>query len=74
VLLLVLVEILALVTDDEVVRSEQEPARAAGRVADSVVGAGLDAIDDRLDQLARRKVLTGSLVARQDVRELVALT
>ena len=38
VLLLVLVEVLAVVLDDVVVGGQQEAARAAGRVADGVVG------------------------------------
>ena len=42
-------QVAAVMTLDVVMRGEQETARAAGRVADRVVRAGLDAVDHRGD-------------------------
>lgn len=50
--LLILVHVVMF--DDEINRFEQE---AAGWIADGIVGSRLDAIDDRFDEFARRKVL-----------------
>ena len=61
VLLLVLVQVLPVVLDDVVVGRQQEAAGAAGRVADGVVGGRPDAVDDGLDEFARREVLPGPL-------------
>jgi hypothetical protein len=48
------------------IRADQEPASAAGRVADCELsvyaGVGLHAPHDGLDQHARREILTGSLL------------
>ena len=54
-LFLILVHVVVL--DDEIKGSQQEAAGAAGRIANGVVGSRFDAIDDRLNQLARREVL-----------------
>ena len=50
-----------MVLDDVIVGGQQEAARAAGRVADGVVGGRLHAIDDGLDEFAGREVLPGPL-------------
>ena len=61
VFLLILVERLAVLLHDRIVSRQQEAARPRRRIADGVIGAGLNAIDDGFDELSRCEVLTGSL-------------
>jgi hypothetical protein len=61
VLLLIGIECLAMLADHEVVGTQEEAARATGRVADGVVRVGLHHIDDGADQLPRREILAGAL-------------
>ena len=52
---LILVHVVVL--DNEIKGCEQEAAGPAGGIANGIVGGRLDAIDDRLNKLARREVL-----------------
>jgi len=55
-----LVAIEGVMVGDVVVRGEQEPARSARGICDGHAGLRLHHVDHRLDQGARREVLTGA--------------
>src|ERR1700727_335953 len=52
-------QVVTVVVLDVVIRRQQEAARAARRVTDRVVRAGMDAVDHHGNQFARGKILTG---------------
>ena len=65
-LFLILVHVV--VVDDEINCLQQEAAGPAGRIANRVVGRRAGAIDDRLNQLARRvsgKALAAGISAQR---------